>query len=75
MKKSSQATAGQIKHISHEKPNLVGGNRREVSAPSLIDRMAVELTVNQIRQPSQIVVTVRGGNVFAMAAMKDVVAS
>ena len=47
----------------------------DVSAPSLIDRIAVELTVNQIRQSSQVVVTVRGSNVFAMVAMEDAVAS
>ena len=66
---------GQIKNAGHEKSTLVGWDIRNVSAPSLIDRIAVELTVNQIRQSSQVVVTVRGSNVFAMVAMEDAVAS
>ena len=72
---ANQATAGQIKNTGHEKPTFVGWDIRNVSAPSLIDRIAVELTVNQIRQSSQVVVTVRGSNVFAMVAMEDAVAS
>lgn len=69
--------AGQIKNTSHshEKPTLVGWDIRDVSAPSLIDCIAVELTVNQIRQPSRVVVTVCGGNIFAMVTMEDAVAS
>ena len=46
---TNQATTGQIKHTGHEYPALVGWDVSDVSAPSLIDRIAVELRVNQIR--------------------------
>ena len=46
---ANQAATSQIKHTGYEYPGLVGLDVSDVSAPSLIDRIAVELTVNQIR--------------------------